>query len=142
MSFPTEIKDGYGTNNKAKVSEYGQLVVGAIDYSVPSVQEMGVASTGYMFIPPQAGKRIVITQMVLFANRNVSATTEADVEIYESTTGDGTTVETSLLQVGLLKQTLLPLQLNLITSEGTWVMGKTSDDDVTVSIYYYYIPVD
>lgn len=142
MSIPSEIKDGHGSGNMVKVTEYGQLVVGAIDYSVPSVQELAVSNTGYMFIPPLSGKRIVITQMVLFSNKNVSSTIEADVEIYESTTGEGTTVETSLLQVGLLKQTLLPLQLNLITSEGTWVMGKTSDDDVKVSIYYYYIPVD
>jgi len=142
MSLPVEIKDGHGSSNKVMVTDYGQLVVGAIDYSVPSVQELAVNDTGYVFIPPLQGKRIVITQMVLFSNKNVSATVEADVEIYESTTGSGTTVETSLLQVGLLKQTLLPLQLNLITSEGTWVMGKTSDDDVKVSIYYYYIPVD
>lgn len=136
MSLPVRIEGG---NNEVKITEYGQLVTGQISYSTPSVQEMGVASTGYSFIEPVQGKKIVITTIYMFANKNVSATVEADVEIYTSTTGSGTTVEDSILQAGLLKQSDLSLQMSTIVDEGLWVMGKTSDDDVKVSIYYYYI---
>jgi hypothetical protein len=121
------------------ISEFGELVTGNVSFSTPSVQEMGAASTGYVFIPPSQGKSIVITSIYAFANRNVSATIEADVEIYTSTTGSGTTVNTSILQAGIPKQSTLILPMNSIVSEGLWVMGKTSDDDVKVSVYYYYI---
>ena len=93
-----------------------------------------------MFIPPISGKRIVITTMIFGTDKDVSATIGSAIEIYESSTGSGETVATSIFQVDLIKQTTLSLVgVNVITSEGTWVMGKASDDDVKVSIYYYYV---
>ena len=142
MSLKATILDGNGDGREAIVTEFGQLVVGPIDYSSASVQTMDVVDTGYMYIPPIQGKRIVITQIVLYANKNVSSLTEADIEIYESTLAIGITVETSILQIGMLKQTTNIIPMNYITQEGVWVMGKTSDDDIKASIYYYYIPVD
>jgi len=109
------------------------------NYSVPSVVDMVAVDTGYVFIEPVAGKRIVITQMILYGDKGVSTSTEADVEIYESLTGAGTVVETCILKLGLLKQETAIIPFNVITDEGVWVMGKTSDDDVLVSIYYYYV---
>ena len=129
-----------GTKGRSpSITPYGELVVGSAEYSIPSVQEMGVVNTGYSFIPPVSGKSIVIKDIYAFANRNVSGTIEADVEIYTSTTGEGTTVNTSILQAGLIKQQTLVIPMNTRVDEGLWVMGKTSDDDIKVSIYYYYI---
>ena len=126
--------------NRVKVSEYGELVMAPVSYSTPSVGSLVANDTGVMFIPPQVSKRIVITGAIVAAGKNVSATTAAAVEVYESSTGSGETVAQSILQTEILKsstQSFLPL--NVITSEGRWVMAKTSDADVNVSIYYYYI---
>ena len=101
---------------------------------------MDTFNTGYSFIPPISRKKIVITGILLSTDKDVSGAVGSAIEIYESTTGAGTDVATSILQVDLIKQkTLSLIGLNLITSEGTWVMGKMSDDDVKVSIYYYYV---
>ena len=139
MSVPSVIEDGAGGGYRGSVTKHGQVVTGEASYSQPSAQEMGVASTGYMFIEPRQGKSIVIKTIYLFANRNVSSTIEADVEIYTSTTGIGTTVKDSILQAGLLKQSDIVINMNTIVEEGLWVMGKTSDDDIKATIYYYYI---
>jgi hypothetical protein len=138
MSVDVSIEGNGG--NRAKVSEYGELVTAPVSYSTPSVGSLVANDTGVMFIPPQVGKRIVITGVIVAAGKNVSATTAAAVEVYESSTGSGETVAQSILQTEILKsetQSFLPL--NVITSEGRWVMAKTSDADVNVSIYYYYI---
>tara|TARA_R110000765_G_scaffold402561_1_gene498377 strand:+ start:272 stop:688 length:417 start_codon:yes stop_codon:yes gene_type:complete len=122
------------------VSAYGELVVAPLSYSSASVQLMDTINTGYSFIPPISRKKIVITGILLSTDKDVSGAVGSAIEIYESTTGAGTDVATSILQVDLIKQkTLSLIGLNLITSEGTWVMGKMSDDDVKVSIYYYYV---
>ena len=122
------------------VSDYGELVVAPISYSSASVQLLDTNDTGVVFIPPISGKRIVITTMIFGTDKDVSATIGSAIEIYESSTGSGETVATSIFQVDLIKQTTLSLVgVNVITSEGTWVMGKASDDDVKVSIYYYYV---
>lgn len=140
MGVNVNIKDG-SNGFTAKVSKYGQLMTGPIDYSTASVLEMGTVNTGYSFIPPMQDRRIVITSVLLTADKDVSGTVNADIEIYESSTGVGTDVANSLLQIGMLKLNTQVIPLNLITSEGVWVMGKTSDDDIVVSIYYYYVPV-
>lgn len=129
-----------GTDGRSpSVTEFGELVVGSAQYSTASVQDMSATATGYSFIPPSGGKGIVITSIYAFADRNVSNTVEADVEIYTSTTGEGTTVQDSILQAGLIRQQTLTLPMNVRVGEGVWVMGKTSDNNVKVSIYYYYI---
>jgi|TARA_R110000803_G_scaffold118909_4_gene187218 hypothetical protein len=122
------------------VSDYGELIVAPVSYSSASVQLIDVIDTGYVFVPPIAGKKIVITGVILSTDKDVSTTIGSAIEIYESTDGSGTTVESSILQVDLIKQKTLVIQgINVITSEGRWVMGKASDDDVKISLYYYYI---
>ena len=126
--------------NTAKVSEYGELVVAPVSYSTASVNSLVSNDTGVAFISPAQSKRIVITGVIVAAGKNVSGTTAAAVEVYQSSTGQGETVAGSILQTEILKsatQSFLPL--NIITSEGRWVMAKTSDADVNVSIYYYYV---
>lgn len=141
MSLPVVIRgDGDGGVHEVAVSEFGELAVAPISYNSASVQLLDLDNTGYVFVPPVSGKRIVISSIILATDKDVSATVGSAIEIYESTTGEGTDVETSILQVDLIKQTNMVLpNVNVITSEGTWVMGKASDDDVKVSMYYYYI---
>lgn len=138
MALKTHISDPV-TGNKARVSKHGQLITAPVSYSVPSVVDMDTSATGFSFIDPVGGKCIVITQIILYADKGVSSSTEADIEIYTSLTGTGTTVESSILKIGMLKQTTNSFPMNVINAKGSWIMGKTSDNDVQVSIYYYYV---
>jgi len=141
MSVPTKLVDPK-TGIAANVTEYGQLVVAPVDYSVPSAVTMGTVNTAYNFISPNAGHGIVITDIILTANKNVGAN-DAAVDIYMADADDTLTISTGILSLEMLKKTTISLTgLNMLVPEGFWVNGKTDDDDVFVTIMYYYVPKD
>lgn len=137
----TEIRDAGGTGNKALVTEFGQLVVGPIAYSSSATQKLELNDTAYNFIAPKKGKNIVITDILLYANRSVGVN-DATVEIYEADAVDELIVSDTIIKTEMVKQTSRDLTgLNLITKGGKWINAKTDDDDVFVTIMFYYIPV-
>ena len=151
-----------GTHGRSPtITEYGQLVVGPIAYSKSSVVVINATSTGFMAIPPISGHKIVLTsafvradvstisghKIVLTsafvrADKNVSATVESDIEVYESETSTGTVSTSDILNIGLTKQQFINIPMNYISSEGTWIMCSASDATVNISIFYYYVPND
>ena len=139
----TFIKDGGGQGHSVRVTSYGQLVTAPVAYSQASSQKLEVDDTAYNLASPEASNLIVITDILLYANKSVSATTEAIVTIYESSVGPSEAdVTTTLLQTEMLKQSSRDITgLNLVTTEGTWINAKTSDDDVFVTIMFYYLPI-
>jgi hypothetical protein len=102
---------------------------------------MGTADTPVSFFAPQQGKRFIITDILLYANKNVGVG-DATVTIYESSDGPATaTQDKILMQTEMLKQTHRDMiGLNLATQEGHWLNGVTNDDDVFVTIMGYYSP--
>lgn len=140
MSIKTTIKDGWGGGTEACVSSRGQLVVAPLDFSTFFQATLGVANTAVNIIPPKAGKRFVITALVFYANRNVGVN-DASVEIYEASSNDTLSVDTSIFVQEIAKQTSSPslTGLNILVSEGKWVNGKTDDDDVFVNMAGYYV---
>jgi len=142
MTQQSSITDGGGTDNRALVTKYGQLVVSPIDYSIPIAKTLALTDTAYNFITPISGKRIVITEMLLYANREVGVN-DATVEIYEADSVDSTTVSKAIITTEMLKQSSRDLiSLNMIVSEGKWVNAKTDDATIFITIMYYYIPVE
>lgn len=139
--LPIEIHNGTGDRgNKATVTEHGQLVTSPVKYDQSVVSTFESANTAYNLVVPEPDSEIVITGLTAYANKNVSATSEATVEIYEATGVDVLTVSRALVTIPLLKQqnvTLLPL--NLQVPRNTWINGKTDDDDIIVSMFYYYL---
>lgn len=132
-----------GTHGRSPtITEYGQLVVGPIAYSKSSVVVMNADATGFMAIPPVAGHKIVLTSAFVRADKNVSATVESDIEVYESETSTGTVSTSDILNIGLTKQQFVNIPMNYISSEGTWIMCSASDATVNISIFYYYVPND
>jgi hypothetical protein len=132
-----------GTHGRSPtITEYGQLVVGPIAYSKSSVVVMNADATGFMAIPPVAGHKIVLTSAFVRADKNVSATVESDIEVYESETSTGTVSTSDILNIGLTKQQFVNIPMNYISSEGTWIMCSASDANVNISIFYYYVPND
>ena len=132
-----------GTHGRSPtITEYGQLVVGPIAYSKSSVVVINATSTGFMAIPPISGHKIVLTSAFVRADKNVSATVESDIEVYESETSTGTVSTSDILNIGLTKQQFINIPMNYISSEGTWIMCSASDATVNISIFYYYVPND
>ena len=141
MSTPAVIQDA-NSGNRAIVTRYGQLVTSPIDYSRPVAKTLDVINTAYNFVEPSADQRIVITDIVITANKNVGVN-DATVTIYEASEIDATTSDNDILNLEIIKQTSLVLTgLNLIVGEGKYINAKTDDDDIFVTIMFYRVPVE
>lgn len=140
MAIDTRITDGRGTGQTACITAQGQLVVAPADFSESSTQTLGTNDTPVNFWGPVTNKNFIITDILLFANKNVGAA-DATVTIYESTDGPATATQSKvILQTEMLKQTSRDLiGLNIRVTEGSWVNGVTDDDDIFVTIAGYYI---
>lgn len=138
--MPVGIKIIGPDGNTPLITQYGELVVAPISYNIASTVSLIADDTGLVLVPPIMGKRIVVTGIILSGSKSISTTDAADVEVYESTTGIGEDVATSLLLADVGRSQTPPIPpMNVITSEGTWVMAKTSDETVKVTVYCYYI---
>jgi hypothetical protein len=127
-------------NAKAKVSEYGEVVVAPYDYSTSYFQNMGTANTAYNFVEPVQGKFFVIRTIILQANKNVNATTGQVVDIYEAESATATTIDKRLIEVEMIKNDRFFLTgLNIRITEGKFINGKTEDDDVLVTVAGFYV---
>ena len=143
MAHPVYLKDGTGTGRQACITKYGQLITSPLNYGTVSTVKMEVANTAYNYIEPRQNHKIVITDILLYANKNVGAS-DATVTIYTSDVGPSTTtVKETVLETEMVKQTARDLTgLNLLIDKpGRWVNGKTDDDDIFCSLVYYYVPM-
>ena len=133
------IQDGLGRGHIATVTHTGQLVVGS--YAFDSVKQLTLdtAAAGYTFFKPKSGQQFVLTGVILTADKNVS--TDCIVNVYEATTEDSATIETSIFQFEILKNGDRQLTgLNVLINEGKFLTAKTDDDDVYATLMGYYIP--
>ena len=139
---PTVIKDGY-TGNTATVTEFGQLVVAPVDYSGVVQATLGTINTAVNLLEPSQGQQIVITDIILTANREVGVN-DATVDLYlaDSPTALVFTPADAVLSLELEKNGKLALNgLNLITRAGAWINAKTNDATIFVTIMFYRVPV-
>ena len=139
MSNPINIKDNM-TGNRATVTEYGQLVVAPVDYSVPVAKKMDTNNTAFNFIEPSFKQNIVITDIIMTANKNVGAN-DATVVIYEANEIDSDVSVKDIINLEMIKKSnMIMTGLNLIISEGAFINAKTDDNDVFITIMYYRVP--
>ena len=138
--IPSVIVDPY-SGVKARVSEFGQLAVAPLAYSKPSFKKLTVVNTAYSFIAPEEGHQIVITDIILTANKAVG-TNDATIDIYEAESPTTTVITTAIIELEMIKQSNLVLTgLNLLIPQGLWVNAKTDDNDVFVTLMYYRVPI-
>jgi len=129
------------TKNKAAVTEFGQLVVAPIDYSTPITAEMSNASTPYLLVSPIQGKAIVITALILNANKNVGVN-DATVTLYTADTKDAVISASPEIQLQMIKNSNLPLTgLNFLIPEGKFVIAQTDDATIFLTLGFYRIPI-
>ena len=126
------------TGKPVGVSPNGELLIRPFDYSTPVFQDMDAISTAYLFAVPEPRKQYIITDIIAFADRNV--TTQTLLEIYEGLTVDTTTITKQILRLDLLKQDRLAMTgLHFKVTAGRWLLAKHDDDDVFLTIAGYYI---
>jgi hypothetical protein len=141
MPVPSHIVDPHN-GLAARVTEFGQLVVAPIAYSVPVADTLTVINTAYNFVEPEAGHQIVITDVILTADKTVGVNGAA-VEIYTADSPTSTVVTKSVLDIEMLKNTSRDLiGLNFLVGKGRWVNAKSDDVNIQVTIGYYRVPID
>jgi len=136
----TKITDGLGTGRTAIVNEHGTLVTGPAAPSVSASTLMGVAGQTYNLVDQApAGFQTVLTGFIVNANKNVGVN-DAIVTVFANTVGPLDTAETTvLLQLSVAKSTttvVTPIEMHV--GPDLWVNGNTDDDDVYITLLYYY----
>ena len=124
----------------ARLTDEGVLAVGAAEYDLAEFHTLGVDDQGYSFYEPRAGKRFVMTGLLVFGDRDISDADDTIVTIYESDAPDSAVVARTLFQFGVARLSVLPLvPLNIAVNPGVWVTASTSDDDVHMTILGHYV---
>ena len=139
MTAPVRIVDPH-TGVGAKVTEFGQLVTSPIDYSISSQIVATVDDLPYNMVGPEHGRSIIITSIILTANKDVGVN-DATVTLYSASTSTATTGE-DILQLELERNGKLVLTgLNLRVENGLFLNVKSSDSTVYATVLYYRVPV-
>ena len=138
-----KLNDGTGAGHSAKVTHTGELVTVRGNYDQTFQDSMTSINTAYSLVVPKAAKQFIITGIVINADKNVSATDGAVVEVYEATDATTTTATKTILTLNIGKNSTIPLTGILIqTTRGTFLNAKTDDATVNITLLGYYILVD
>lgn len=131
---------GTESGKMARITERGELVTASFNYSEAVFHSLTVDDTADTWFKPQAGKRLVITALIIQTDRNV-ATTGVTVDIYEATAEDSETIDTQLVQFDMGRQdTIIITGINSIVTEGSFINAKASDSNVLITISGYFVP--
>lgn len=129
-------------NWAADVTQLGQLVTAPFAYDETVFKELAADNTAYNFYKSKSGQQFVITGIRAKADRDVSNTVDADVVIYEAASEDTTTVDKILHQEAMIRgESITLVPLNILVAAGKYVNAKTTDDDIHMTLFGYYIPV-
>ena len=141
MSVKSIIEDGSGKGSTVRVTTRGELVVGKVEFSQAYTIEATATATAYNFVGPISGSQFIITDVLLYADKNIGVN-DASVQLYEATSSSETTVSKTVLDLEMVKQTSRDVTgLNLAVSEGKWLNLKTDDATIFATVMGYYINV-
>lgn len=143
MTLNVHIGSGDGKGGVLKVTPQGEMAVSRYGYDETEFRLLDSPGVAYNFYGPRAGYGFVITVIRARANRQVSTTVDADVVVFENATGpDQVAQEKVIHQEALVRgENFTLMGLNYRVTEGRWVNATTTDDDVTMTIMGYYIPL-
>lgn len=138
MSIDVRIGDG-PLGVTAKVTSRNQLVVAPLDFSIFYTGSVTVNNTAVNLVGPKAGKRFVITDLILTGDRSIAAN-GAVAKVYEAADDSTATVATLIYEDEIAKQTRAVLTgLNIIVNEARWVNVVADDTIVRANLGGYYI---
>jgi hypothetical protein len=139
MGIDVKIKDGWGTGTEACVTPRGQLVTAPLGFSEAYVANAITDTIAFNFLAPKTGKRFVVTDILLYANKGVGAA-DAAVNIFEATSASSVAIGKSILEIEMLKNTSRDITgLNLILTEGVWLNITTDDNTIFATVMGYYV---
>lgn len=142
MAAPVNITDSK-TGNAARVTPFGQLIVAPLSFSKPITIELDTINTAFNFLTPESGKSIVITDIVISTDKDVSNVEPAEIELYEADAVDSLIPNPGIVSPRIIRAGNLPLNgLNLLVPEGKWVNAKTNDNNVLITLMFYRVPVE
>lgn len=134
------IHSGSGQGTNTGVSENGELITRAFDYSIPTFANCNVDDTAFNLKVPEAGKQFVATGAVISGNRDIGVNGSILIVYTASSTSSLTVVET-IIEVEVPKSTIFPFLVpNVITAEGAFINAKCDDNSVRVSLYGFFVP--
>ena len=116
------------------------LAVGPSRSSIAYNATLGTDDAVVEIVPGKGGHYFYITGLILTGNRGISTVTDAVVNIFSATADDLTASLTTILDIPVAQssQTVITSIL-LEVPIGHFIMGKTSDDDVLVTILGFYV---
>ena len=124
----------------AKVSPSGELITAPLSYSDSVFKNINTTGTAFNFYEPLPRMQFVITGFNIKADRSVSNTVDADVIIYEADSIDSTTETDVIFQEAMIRgERTGYTNTNIIVSPGKWVNAKTTDANIKMTIFGYYI---
>ena len=114
-------------------------MVAPLKYDDVVFNELATANTAYNFYVPKHDQNFVITILDMVADKQVSSSVSADVVVYEASSPDTTTVDKVLYQTAMVQDQQKALNVNLLVSKGKFINAKTTDDDIHMNIFGYYL---
>ena len=139
MSTPTTLVDP-ASGLTGKITKGNALAVGPPSPSKAYNATLGVDATPVEIVAGKSSQPFFITSIILTGNKNISGTVDAVVELFEATADDLTVSLNDILviPVGKSAQTVIT-GIVLEVDGGRFIMAKTSDDDVLVTVLGYYV---
>jgi len=129
--------DGLGKSNVAQISNQGELITRPGQFSTSKKQQI-TDSSAVNFFKPIAGKKFIVTGIIINTDRNVGVNGSV-IEIYEASSATSTTIDASIISVDLVKNQTNALTPFLIeTEEGKFINGKADDFNVNISVLGYF----
>lgn len=142
MPVPSVIKDSKSANS-ARVTRFGQLVVSPLDFSTPIDRELSSPNVAVNFLTPEQDKLIIITDLIISTDKNVSNVDPANIEIYQADSADSLIANPSIVRPQMIRASnFIMTGLNWFIPEGKWINAKTNDAGVLITIAFYRIPTD
>jgi hypothetical protein len=127
-------------SQQVAVNEAGELLVSDGPYDLSTFNELAEINTAYNFFGPRGSEQLVITGFLMYGDKQVSATTNATVIIYESSDSDSTTEDRVLVQVEVGQNQSIPFpNIRILCNKGVYVNAKTDDDDIHMTIFGHYV---
>ncbi len=126
------------TKTYQKITSKGVTVVGPLDFSQFMTAEASVDNVAVELFEPKPNNSVIITAIVLYANKNVGAG-DATVELFHGSSSDVNS-GINILKQEMLKQTTLVLTgLEILVSAGRWIKVVTDDNSVFANVAGYYV---
>lgn len=128
-----------GTGVNSKIDRFGNFTVSP-PVSASFNATLEVDNTTVNIVPARAGENFCITGFVLTGNKSIDPNTDAVVTLFEAKDGTTGTSERDILIIPVARSASVTVT-GIILSGGLarYINGKTTDDDVLVTLFGFYV---